>query len=70
MAKGFDEDAWRASSDARTLAEANTIMGDKSRLKKAQAAAKKEYESTMKSANSMKNVFSCGGKATTTKRKK
>lgn len=68
MAKDFDEAAWRASSDARTLAEANAIMNDSSRLKKAQAAAKKEYESTMKSAGAMKNVFSNEGKTRTRKK--
>lgn len=69
MAKGFDEAAWRASNDARTLAEANAIMNDSGRLKKAQAAAKKEYESTMKSAGAMKDVFNSGSKTSTRKKK-
>lgn len=65
-----EEARWRAESDARTLASANEIMSDKSRFKNAQDAAKKAYESTMKSAGAMKTVFSCGGKATTGKKKK
>lgn len=56
--KTFSESEWMAAADARTLAEASAIYADGGRLKKAQAAAKKEYEATMKSANSMKNVFS------------
>lgn len=70
MAKGFDEAAWMAQDDARTLARAQEIYADGGRLKKAQAAAKKEYEAAMKNAGSMKNVFSAGGKATTKRTKK
>lgn len=36
----LDEKKWQARSDAHTLAEAKTIMGDPERMKGAQKAAK------------------------------
>jgi hypothetical protein len=36
----FDEEKWRAESDARTLAEAHAISEDPDRMKKATKAAK------------------------------
>ena len=54
-----DEKRWRAESDARTLAEANVITGDSTRLKAARAAAKRMAAEQMKYASAMQKVAKC-----------
>lgn len=47
---------WRAESDARTLAEAKVIMGDKTRHKLAQQKAKSMADEKMKEAKAMEMI--------------
>lgn len=51
-----DERRWRAESDARTLAEANVIKTDKSRLEAATTAAQRMAEQTREEAAAMSKV--------------
>lgn len=51
-----DDKKWRAESDARTLAEAETITKDEARLKEAQSAAKRLAEESETEAESMATV--------------
>jgi hypothetical protein len=55
---------WQAEDDARTLARAEVIKNDQSRLTKAQQAANKIAEREMKEASAMKKV--AGRKVTNT----
>ena len=53
-----DEKKWKAESDARTLAEAEVIKKDESRLAAAQEAAKSLVKDAKEEADSMKDVAS------------
>lgn len=58
-----DEKRWRAESDARTLAEAETIKQDEKRLSDAQVAAKRMAEEEAERLKAMRKV--AGRKGTT-----
>jgi len=61
MAKLSDEEkAWRAESDARTLAEAETIKADTSRKKAAAKAAKAMADKEALEAKAMKKIARLG----------
>lgn len=51
-----DEKRWRAENDARTLAEANVIKKDPSRLQAAADAAQRMVEEQQKEAAAMRSV--------------
>ncbi len=51
----FDEEKWKAESDAHTLAEAHAIAQDAERHKKAQEAAVRLKEETEKRAKEAKD---------------
>lgn len=51
-----EEKKWRAESDASTLAEAEAIKSDKSRLKAAAAEARKMAKDAENRAKGMKRV--------------
>lgn len=57
-----DEKKWRAESDAYTLAEAEAIRADKSRLKLAAVEAKKMAKEAEARAKGMKKVSSLSKK--------
>lgn len=56
-----DEKRWRAESDARTLAEAETIKQDETRLTEAQTAAKRMADEEAERLKAMRKV--AGSKA-------
>ena len=58
VALSADEAKWRAESDARSLAEAEVIKGDKERLEAAVAQAKLLAEESEENAESMRSVAS------------
>lgn len=47
---------WQAECDARTMAEYQAIISDKSRMKRAMAEAKRQADALSKQANAMKQV--------------
>lgn len=51
----FDEEKWRAESDARTLADAHTITQDAERHKKALEAASRLKDETERQAKEAKD---------------
>lgn len=51
-----DEEKWQAESDARTMAEYQQILEDKTRLNRAIKVAKEQANSLTKRANAMQNV--------------
>lgn len=52
----FDDSEFQAKSDARTLAEAKVIQGDKGRLQSAEQAAVVLAEEAAKDAKAMQSV--------------
>lgn len=52
----ISERDWQARDDARTLAQAKTIMADKARLAKAAKEAAKMAEDKMTEAKAMKSI--------------
>ena len=59
-AEAKQEAEWQADSDARTLSEANVILGDKKRLKAAKIAAKKLAKEAKESFEGMLRVANKG----------
>jgi hypothetical protein len=51
-----EEKKWQAQDDAHTLARANEIKKDSSRMKAAQVEASKMYEEQKKRADSLKSI--------------
>lgn len=63
------ENDWMAEDDANTLARANEILADKSRLSKAKKAAGKMVKEQVQRANAIKKVASSSSPAAPTKKK-
>lgn len=51
-----NEKKWQAEYDAKTMAEYQAIISDKSRMKRAMAEAKRQAEFLSKQANQMNKV--------------
>lgn len=64
------ERRWKAESDVRTLAEAEAIKQNLSRLNSAKKAAKHMVEEEQKKVNEMKKVANVALKKTVSKKKK
>ena len=56
LVKASMDKKWQAECDARTMAEYQAIMNDKSRMKMAMAEAKRQANALEKQANAMKQV--------------
>lgn len=56
LVKMSDEKKWQAEYDAKTMAEYQAIISDKSRMKRAMAEAKRQADALSKQANAMKQV--------------
>ena len=52
----MNDKRWQAEFDARTMAEYQAIVNDKSRMKRAIAEAKRQADDLTKRANAMKQV--------------
>ena len=64
------ERKWMAEDDARTLAAAKVIEGDKVRLRKAQQAAKRMADEEAQKAAALRNVAGSQAKKTTKRKTK
>lgn len=68
------EKQWQAEDDARTMANYQEILSDKSRMQRAIKVAKQQAADLNKRANTMqsvaKTVYSRGGRMSTGRRKK
>lgn len=56
VVKMIDDKKWQAEYDAKTMAEYQAIISDKSRMKRAMAEAKRQADALSKQANAMKQV--------------
>lgn len=75
MNKSKQEQQWQAEDDARTMANYQEIIGDKSRMQRAVKVARKQAADLSKRANAMQSVaktksFGRGGKVSTGRRKR
>lgn len=56
VVKASMDNKWQAEYDAKTMAEYQAIISDKSRMKRAMAEAKRQADALSKQANAMKQV--------------
>lgn len=60
MKMSKNERQWQAESDARTMAEYQEIINDKSRMNRAIKCASKQADDLSKRANALKSIVKSG----------